>query len=40
MDYTDMGFGHFSTNETENDWHTRSYDGLESTTIIQVQDDE
>lgn len=26
----DLGFGHFSTAETENDWKWRSYDGLES----------
>lgn len=29
----DLGFGFFSTAETENDWRTRSYDGLESTEI-------
>lgn len=25
-----LGFGHFSTAETEHDWLTRSYDGMES----------
>lgn len=31
----DLGFGFFSTAETENDWRTRSYDGLESTEDIR-----
>jgi hypothetical protein len=30
-DDSDLGFGHFSTDETEHDWLTRSYDGCEST---------
>ena len=28
--FEDLGFGHFSTAETENDWLWRSYDGIES----------
>ncbi len=31
----DLGFGHFSTAETEKDWLLRHYDGLESTADLE-----
>ncbi len=34
-DDNDLGFGHFSTAETENDWLFRQYDGLESTADLE-----